>query len=81
MKSWGDILRGYIQLDKSGKYLFEALDRSKKQLLSCGTKIKAEINGKMIDGRVEHSTKLGYYFLSSSSDLKIRLSEIDFIEL
>jgi len=72
-------LRGYIQLDSSGKYLFEALDRSKKQFLSCGTKIKAEINGNMIDGRIEHSTGLGYYFLSFND--KIRLSEIDFIDL
>lgn len=75
------MVRGYIQLDGyTGKYLFEALDRSKKQLLSCGTKIRAEINGIMVDGRIEHSTKLGYYFLSSSGD-KISLSEIDYIEL
>lgn len=74
------MVRGYIQLDGSGKYLFEALDRSKKQLLSCGTKIRAEINGIMVDGRIEHSTKLGYYFLGSSGD-KISLSEIDYIEL
>lgn len=75
------MVRGYIQLDDyTKKYLFEALDRSKKQLLSCGTRIKAEIDGVMVDGRVEHSTKLKYYFLSSNGD-KIELSKIDYIEL
>lgn len=75
------MVRGYIHLDNyTGKYLFEALDRSKKQLLSCGTKIRAEINGIMVDGRVEHSTKLKYYFLAANGN-KVELSKIGYIEL
>ena len=71
------MIKGYLSLDnRTKKYLFEALDKSKKKLLSCGTKIKVNDSW----GRVEHKTNIGYYFLTVQGE-KIPLSEIDFIEI
>lgn len=74
------MLRGYIQLHESGKYLFESLDRTKKQLLCCGVRVNVEIDNKMIGGRIEYSDELSYYFLGFDGR-EVELSKIDFIEL